>query len=117
MGWEIYPEGIYHVLKHLRKHNKPIYITENGLADAKDRKRTKFIIDHLKWVHKAIGEGVDVRGYFHWSLMDNYEWAREGGFTPRFGLIEIDYNNNLKRIPRPSSKIYAEICKNNGLNI
>ena len=113
MGWEICPEGIYHVLKDLKKYNRPIYITENGLADAKDEKRTKFIIEHLKWVHKAIEEGIDVRGYFHWSLLDNFEWDK--GFEPRFGLIEIDYNNNLKRIPRPSSKIYAEICKNNGL--
>jgi len=114
MGYEIYPEGIYHVLKDLKKYNKPIYITENGLADAKDEKRAKFIIDHLKWVYKAIEDGVDVRGYFHWSLLDNFEWDK--GFEPRFGLIEINYNN-LQRIPRPSSKVYTEICKNNGINI
>ena len=116
MGWEIYPEGIYHVLKSLRKYKKPIYITENGLADSKDEKRAKFIVDHLKWVHQAIKEGADVRGYLHWSLIDNYEWARQGGFGPRFGLIEIDYKT-LKRIPRASSKVYAEICKNNALEI
>jgi beta-glucosidase len=115
MGWKIVPEGVYHVLKDLKKYNKAIYITENGLADARDKKRAKFIIDHLKWVHKAINEGVDVRGYFHWSLLDNFEWDK--GFFPRFGLIEIDYEHNLKRTPRPSSKIYSEICKNNGLNI
>jgi len=115
MSWEIYPEGIYHVLKDLRQYKKPVYITENGLADAKDEKRPKFILDHLKWIHKAIEGGVDVRGYFHWSLIDNFEWDK--GFEPRFGLVEIDYKNNLKRIPRPSSKIYAEICKNNALNI
>ena len=115
LGWRIVPEGIYRVLKGLEKYNKPIYITENGLADAKDEKRAKFIIEHLKWIHKAIKGGVDVRGYFHWSLMDNFEWDK--GFGPRFGLIEIDYNNNLKRIPRQSSKIYAEICKNNFLEI
>jgi len=114
MGWEIYPKGIYHVLKDLKRYNKPIYITEDGLADKKDEKRTKFIIDHLKWVHKAIKEEIDVRGYFHWSLMDNFEWDK--GFEPRFGLIEIDYKT-LKRIPRPSSKIYAKICKANAINI
>lgn len=113
LNWQICPKGIYHVLKGLKKYNKPIYITENGLADAKDEKRAKFIIEHLKWVHKAIEEGVDVRGYFYWSLIDNFEWAL--GFAPRFGLIEIDYNNNLKRIPRPSSKFYSEICKNNAI--
>ena len=116
LGWGIYPEGIYYTLKSLKKYNKPIYITENGLADAVDKKRAKFIIDHLKWVHKAIEEGMDVRGYFHWSLTDNYEWARMGGFDPRFGLVEIDYKT-LKRIPRPSSKVYAEICKNNAIKL
>ncbi len=114
MSWQVYPKGLYRVLKDLKQYNKPIYITENGLADAKDEKRTKFIIDHLKWVHKAIEEGVDVRGYFHWSLIDNFEWDK--GFEPRFGLIEIDYKN-LKRIPRPSSKLYTEICKNNVINV
>lgn len=116
LGWGIYPKGIYYVLKDLKKYNKPIYITENGLADTKDKKRARFIIDHLKWVHKAIEEGADVHGYFHWSLIDNYEWARQGGFRPRYGLIEIDYKS-LKRIPRPSSKVYAEICKNNAIEI
>ena len=115
MGFLICPEGIYHVLKDLKKYNKPIYILENGLADAKDGKRVKFIIDHLKWTHKAIEEGVDVRGYFYWSLLDNFEWDK--GFGPRFGLIAIDYEDNLRRIPRPSSRIYAEICGNNAINI
>ncbi len=115
MGWKIVPEGIYHVLMDLKKYNRPIYVTENGLADAKDEKRAKFIIDHLKWIHKAIENGADIKGYFHWSLLDNFEWDK--GFWPRFGLMEIDRNNNLKRIPRESSKIYSEICKNNTINI
>lgn len=109
MNWEIYPEGIYHVLKDLgRRYEKPIYITENGLADAEDKYRSRFITDHLQWINKAIQEGIDVRGYFHWSLLDNFEWAH--GFWPRFGLIEIDYKT-LKRKPRSSSKIYSEIAK------
>ena len=114
MGWRIVPEGIYHVLKDLQKYQKPIYITENGLADENDTKRAEFIVNHLKWVHKAIGEGVDVRGYFHWSLIDNFEWDK--GFKSKFGLIEINYNN-FQRTPKKSSKIYAEICKNNGISI
>jgi len=114
MGWGIHPQGIYGALMKLKRYNKPIYIIENGIPDNKDDKRAKFIIEHLKCVYRAIQEGIDVRGYFYWSLLDNFEWSF--GFRPRFGLIEIDYNNNLKRIPRPSSKIYAEICKNNGLN-
>jgi beta-glucosidase len=112
MGWEIYPEGIYHVLKNLKKYNLPIIITENGLADYKDKYREDFIKDHLKWTHKAIQEGVDVRGYFYWSLMDNFEW--ESGFWPRFGLVEIDYRT-LERKIRPSARAYGEICKNNKL--
>jgi beta-glucosidase len=107
LGWEIYPKGIYCVLRDLKRYKKPIYITENGLADADDKKRVKFITDHLFWIHKAIKQGIDVRGYFYWSLMDNFEWA--WGFKPRFGLIEIDYKT-LKRKPRPSSKVYAKIC-------
>jgi len=114
LGWGIYPKGIYYVLKDLKKYNKSIYITENGLADANDSRREDFIIQHLKWVHRAIKEEIDVRGYFHWSLIDNFEW--DSRFEPRFGLIEIDYKT-LKRIPRPSSKVYAEICKNNAIKI
>jgi len=114
LDWEIYPKGIYYVLKDLKKYNKPIYITENGLADAQDAKRAKFIKDHLYWIHKAIKEDVDVRGYFHWSLLDNFEWDK--GFWPRFGLIEVDYQT-LKRIPRPSAYQYAKICRENALKL
>jgi len=112
IGWEIYPEGIYWVLKELEKYKLPIYITENGLSDAKDKLRKNFIRDHLIWVHRAIQEGIDVRGYFHWSLMDNFEW--EKGFESRFGLVEIDYKT-LERKPRPSAFYYARICKENCL--
>jgi len=114
LNWEIYSEGIYHVLKDLKKYNKPIYITENGLADKSDKKRAQFIKDHLYWIHKAIKEDVDVRGYFYWSLLDNFEWDK--GFWPRFGLIEVDYKT-LKRIPRPSAYQYAKICRENALKL
>lgn len=114
VGWEVYPEAIYHVLKELKKYNLPIYITENGLADARDKLRKDFIRDHLYQVYKAIGEGTDVRGFFHWSLMDNFEWDK--GFEPRFGLVEIDYRT-LERKPRPSAFYYAQICKNNSLSL
>jgi len=112
IGWDIYPEGIYHILKGLKKYNLPIYITENGLADAKDKLRKDFIKEHLCWIHKAIEEGIDIQGYFHWSLIDNFEWER--GFEPRFGLVEIDYKT-LERKPRPSAYYYAKICKENSL--
>jgi len=117
MGWEIYPEGIYWALKYLAKFKKPIYITENGLADSQDKYRKEFIRDHLVWIHRAIQEGIDVKGYLYWSLMDNLEW--HGGpekFEQRFGLLEINYNT-LERKPRSSAYYYAEICKNNYLKI
>jgi len=112
LGWQIYPEGIYHLLKDLKKYNRPIYITENGLADGRDSKRAKFIRNHLFWVQRAIKEGIDVRGYFYWSLLDNFEWDK--GFWPRFGLVEIDYRTMERRI-RPSAEIYAQICRENKL--
>ena len=108
LGWEIYPKGIYEVLKEIKKYNLPIYITENGLADADDSKRERFIKDHLFWVRSAIEEGVNVRGYFYWSLMDNFEFPEDRGFWPRFGLIEIDFQT-LKRKPRKSFYVYREI--------
>jgi beta-glucosidase len=114
MGWEIYPEGVYHILKDLKKYNLPVYITENGLADAEDKHRTDFIRDHLHYVHKAIQDGVDVRGYFYWSLLDNFEWDK--GFWPRFGLVEVNYKTMERKI-RNSAIKYAEICKNNGVNL
>lgn len=112
MGWEIYPEGIYHIIKDLKKHNLPIYVTENGLADADDSRRIKFIAEHIYWVKKAIDCGADVRGYFYWSLLDNFEWDK--GFWPRFGLIEIDYKT-LERKPRKSFWEYKKIIEKNSL--
>lgn len=113
MGWELYPEAIYHVLKDLKRYNKPIYITENGLANAQDKMRGWFIYETLKNVSRAIDEGVDVKGYLHWSLMDNFEWDK--GFWPRFGLLEIDYKT-LERKVRPSAKFYRDICIVNGIS-
>lgn len=112
LGWDIYPRGIYNILTELKKYHKPIYITENGLADATDTKRAKYIRDHLSWVGRAIHDGVDVRGYFYWSLLDNFEWAH--GFEPRFGLVEMNYDTMERKI-RPSAYEYKKICENNKL--
>ena len=111
MGWEIYPEGIYYAAKNFNKYHKPIYVTENGIADADDDQRPDFIRNHLIWLHKAIEEGADVRGYFYWSLLDNFEWAE--GFKQRFGLVEVNFETFERKI-RPSGKLYGEIAKNNG---
>jgi len=114
MGWEIFPEGIYHIIKRLRRYKLPIYITENGLADAADSQRAEFIKQHLFWIYKSIQEGADVRGYFYWSFLDNFEWDK--GFWPRFGLVEIDYKTQERKI-RSSAWEYAKICKSNELEV
>jgi beta-glucosidase len=110
MGWWIYPRGLEQVLLSLKRFKKPIYITENGVADAMDKIRKAFIRDMLIATNNAMKQGVDVKGYFYWSLIDNYEWQK--GFWPRFGLVEIDRENNLQRKPRPSFYYYSEICRN-----
>jgi beta-glucosidase len=114
MGWEIYPAGIYEVLKYLSQFSKPILILENGLADAVDDRRPDFIVNHLRYVHKAIEEGVDVRGYFYWSLLDNFEWA--AGWAPKFGLYAVD-RETFERIPRPSARLYAKICQSGEVEV
>ena len=109
LGWEIYPHGLYEVLiTATRMYKKPIYILENGIADAEDHKRARFIRDHVAQTKKALRHGVDVRGYFYWSLTDNFEWSH--GFGPRFGLIEIDYDTMQRRI-RGSALVYKEIIE------
>lgn len=107
-------DGIYEVTLDLKKYDLPIYITENGVADAKDRLRTKYILNNLSWLHQAIKEGVDIRGYLHWSLIDNFEW--EFGFERKFGLIEVDFRTQ-KRTIRPSALVYAKICQKNAIAI
>ncbi|TAL49210.1 glycoside hydrolase family 1 protein [Patescibacteria group bacterium] len=108
MGWCVFPQGLYRLLVDLKKYGKPIYITESGIADANDSKRANFIRDHVVFVKKAIDEGADVRGYFYWSLLDNYEWA--SGFKERFGLVEVNYET-LERKIRPSAFIYKKIAE------
>jgi len=114
MNWDIYPEGLYRVLLEVKRYNKPTYVVENGLADYKDEKRGAFIISHIDAVHRALQAGVDMRGYFHWSLLDNYEWAF--GFDRHFGLVKINYETMAREI-RPSAYIYKKICDANALEM
>ncbi|MBO0782302.1 MAG: glycoside hydrolase family 1 protein [Ktedonobacteraceae bacterium] len=112
---EIYPEGLYRVLQtvYRRTHgNKPLYITENGFCDAADSRRPAAILAHLAMLHRAIREGIPVRGYFYWSLVDNFEWNH--GWYVRFGLVEIDPLTQ-RRVPRPSASMFGEICRANAL--
>jgi len=109
---EIYPEGLYLALHKVAALGKPIIVTENGLPDADDDQRPRFLLTHLAQVHRAIQEGLPVQGYYHWSLVDNFEWAE--GWALRFGLIEMDPETQERRI-RPSGELYAEICRTNGI--
>lgn len=112
MGWDLYPAGLYHVLKNAHKYGKDIRVTEAGLADEKDLYREKYIKDMLFYVHKAIQEGVPVKGFMYWSLLDNYEWSH--GFSKKFGLVAVDLKTK-KRTIRRSAYAYKKICETNAL--
>lgn len=111
-GWEYYPSSLYHAVMDLRRYKKPIYITENGIADHDDDLRPRFIHEALTALHRAIEAGADVRGYLYWSLLDNFEWDK--GYWLRFGLVAID-RTTQKRTVRESAQLYGEIAKNNSL--
>jgi beta-glucosidase len=114
MGWQIWPEGLSKILQEVwAQYCKPIYITENGIADATDQKRPDYITDHLKQLHAAFQDGIPIEGYFHWSFIDNFEWKE--GFEMKFGLVEVDpADPDLKRTPRPSAQRYSQIIHDNG---
>ena len=107
LGWEVYPEGLERAILDCASFRLPIYVTENGIADAADRFRPRFIRESLAALDRARARGADVRGYFHWSLFDNFEWS--DGFHGRFGLCAVDFEKaDLPRIPRPSAQIYSQ---------
>ena len=108
LGWDIYPEGLYKVLLKLKKYSLPVIMTENGICTSDDNLRWEYIHDHLKNIYFAMEKGVNVTGYFYWSLVDNFEWDK--GFGPRFGLIGIDYNT-YKRTVRESAVKFGQVCK------
>ena len=105
MGWEIYPEGLRKTLLELKEFGLPILITENGVCTGQDSVRQRFIEEHLHEMEAAMEQGVSLVGYLYWSLIDNFEWAE--GFSPRFGLVEVDYTT-LERRVRPSALKFAE---------
>jgi beta-glucosidase len=123
MGWEIYPEGLYEILKGLQDTYNPkeVFITENGAAfkdevingEVHDQKRIDYLRAHFEQAHRAVEDGVKLKGYFVWSLMDNYEWAE--GYSKRFGIVYVDYETQ-KRIIKDSAKWYSKVIKNNAIN-
>jgi beta-glucosidase len=120
-GWEVYPEAIHDVVMRIwRDYKKPIYITENGCGygdgpDANgvvnDQRRISFLQRYIGQVGRAIEEGADVRGYYHWSSMDNFEWAM--GYSQRFGLIYVDFDSQ-KRYIKQSGRWYRDVIANRG---
>jgi len=116
VGWGMCPRAIYGVLKDLsRRYPKhPLLVTEHGhaVSEMEDYRRCWYLWESLKWIHQAIEEGVDLRGYLHWSLLDNFEWAE--GFAPKFGLIHVD-RKTQKRNPRVSAYLLRDIIESGGL--
>ncbi len=116
LGWDVYPEGLYLLLMRLDQEGLPIYITENGMADEDGQDRPRVLRAHLAAMQKAIDAGVDVRGYLHWSLMDNFEWAK--GYDPRsrFGLFRVDFGSPQRtRTPTPAVGTFQDVARNAGL--
>jgi beta-glucosidase len=107
------PEGLFQRLKRLLKYKLPILITENGIEDADDRIRPRYLLQHLHQVWQGVNFNWPIKGYFHWTLVDNFEWER--GWTQRFGLWELDVETQARR-KRPSADLYAEICRENGIS-
>ncbi len=111
LGWEIYPQGLTDLLVRVsREYTKlPLYVTENGMSENDDARRVAYYDAHLKAVLEAQKQGADVRGYFAWSLLDNYEWAE--GYTSRFGIVHVDYATQ-KRTPKGSYRAFQGLLHN-----
>ena len=107
LNWEIYPQGIREVVSSLARYRLPIVVTENGVCTDDDLVRQRFIEDHLRELEKARLAGIPVGGYFYWSLVDNFEWAE--GFKPRFGIVEVDYTTQERKV-RESAKTLTINC-------
>ena len=126
MGWEVYPPALTEVLTWIRERygEVPLYITENGSAfldpasatdgSVNDPLRTAYLDAHLKAIHAAIRQGVDLRGYFAWSLLDNYEWSH--GYTKRFGIVHVDYSTQQRTI-KDSGRFYSSVIRSNGASL
>jgi beta-glucosidase len=123
MDWEVYPQALEDVLVWVRERcgDVPLYITENGAAfydppvaegdTLEDPLRVAYFREHLRAVRRAVARGVDVRGYFAWSLLDNYEWS--AGYSRRFGIVHVDLETQ-RRTPKRSARFYGEVIRSNG---
>ncbi len=126
MDWEVYPQGLTDLLLRLDAEytKKPIFITENGAAyddqiaadgSVHDSERVDYLEKHFRAAQQAIEKGVNLAGYYVWSLMDNFEWAY--GYSKRFGIIYLDYDNGQTRILKDSAKMYSKVIENNYIKV
>ncbi len=124
-SWEVYPEGLAVTLRWVRERygNLPLYVTENGAAFydppsvdalARDPLRVEYFREHLRAARRAMAEGVNLRGYFAWSLLDNFEWSH--GYSKRFGIVHVDFATQ-KRTPKESARFYAEVIRTSGASL
>lgn len=113
MGWEMFPEGLIEALTMASKYSSTLYITENGTSDLRDVNRATYIVSHVYAMLRAIEQGINLKGYFHWSINDNYEWPQ--GFKQKFGLFEVDLITKERR-PRPSARVFKEITTKNAIS-
>lgn len=108
MDWAVHPDGLRQILHRAARTGLPLYVTENGIATEDDTERLGYLHSHLSALAQARAEGVDVRGYLHWSAFDNFEWAE--GYRPKFGLIAVDRDKNFTRTPKPSAHAFARLA-------
>jgi len=110
MGYEYYPESLENVLRYVSsKISVPLIVTENGIATDNDEQRIEFVKTSLEGVQNCLDEGIDIRGYFYWSLLDNYEWVY--GYKPHFGMVKVDLNTQVRSV-KPSMKFFKDVIDN-----
>jgi beta-glucosidase len=108
LGWDIHPAGFIDVLTEAGAYGLPVVVTENGIADDSGRNRPRYLAEHLAALAMAMRAGVRVTGYFHWSIIDNFEWLE--GYCPRFGLYRVDYADPLRpRVPTPAADVLRQV--------
>lgn len=113
LGWYVSPEKMFNLLMDIKKYNLPVLITENGTVETEDKMYADYLRQHLFYLDKAIKSGVKVLGYMWWSLLDNFEWDK--GFSPKFGLVSVDENQNRK--VKPFAYLYKKICTENKIEV
>ena len=113
MGYEFWPEALEQTIRYAAARAKvPVYVTENGIGTEDDTRRVEYIRRALAGVQKCLADGIDVRGYIHWSLLDNFEWIF--GYRPKFGLVAVN-RETFERTVKPSARVLGSIARANAI--